>query len=69
MDTIFSPLQSIRTMPRCDFCKKKTHLEFKCACSEKVFCVSCRSTEAHKCSTKFDAVQLVKVEAKKVDKI
>lgn len=62
-----------RGMRRCDFCKKKTHLEFKCGCltgqPDKIFCVSCRATEVHKCGVVFDVVKLDKIEAKKVDKI
>jgi hypothetical protein len=56
-------------MPRCDFCKKKTHLEFKCTCSEKVFCVKCRTTEIHRCDIKFEKPKLEKVVREKVEKI
>jgi hypothetical protein len=56
-------------MPRCDFCKKKTHLEFKCTCSEKVFCVKCRTTEIHGCDIKFEKSKLEKVVREKVEKI
>jgi hypothetical protein len=57
-------------MPKCSHCKKKTHLEFKCPCSdEKVFCVKCRSTETHHCEVVYKSVELVKVVAEKVVKI
>lgn len=54
---------------RCSCCKKKTHLEFKCAC-EKTFCVTCQLPEVHKCETKRDVkIVLEKVVADKVAKI
>jgi len=54
---------------RCSCCKKKTHLEFKCAC-EKTFCVSCQLPEVHKCDVKRDVkIVLEKVVADKVEKI
>lgn len=57
-------------MPKCSHCKKKTHIEFKCSCSnEKVFCVKCRATETHACVVVYVPVELVKVVAEKVEKI
>jgi hypothetical protein len=57
-------------MPKCSHCKKKTHLEFKCPCSdEKVFCVKCRASETHSCAVVYPQVELIKVVAEKVAKI
>jgi hypothetical protein len=54
---------------RCFCCKKKTHIEFKCACG-KVYCVGCRLPEVHKCDVKLDVkIVLEKVVTAKVDKI
>jgi hypothetical protein len=54
---------------KCSYCKKKTHLEFKCICS-KTFCVHCQLPEIHKCEVKKDAkIVLEKVVADKVAKI
>ena len=54
---------------KCQHCKKKTHLEFKCQC-EKVFCIHCRLPEVHTCPTyKPTPVELVKVVASKVEKL
>jgi len=55
---------------KCAHCKKKTHLEFKCPCSnEKVFCVKCRTTEVHHCGYVYKPVELLKVMKDKVEKI
>jgi len=57
-------------MPKCDNCKKKTHLEFYCGCSsEKVFCVKCRATETHHCAIVYPVTPILKVVAEKVEKI
>lgn len=54
---------------KCEYCKKKTHLEFKCQC-EKVFCIHCRLPEVHQCPDyKSTAVSLVKVVAPKIEKV
>jgi hypothetical protein len=54
---------------KCDHCKKKTHLEFKCACGQKC-CVVCRTPEVHGCTEKYGVkVVLEKVVAEKVQKI
>lgn len=54
---------------KCEHCKKKTHLEFKCNC-QKVFCVHCRTPEVHCCTEpKVQKVELEKVVAEKVKKI
>lgn len=59
----------IKRMPRCTCCKKKTHLELKCKC-EKMFCSACLLPEVHVCThVSKDKVELVKVEAAKVEKI
>jgi hypothetical protein len=56
-------------MPRCTCCKKKTHLELKCKC-EKMFCSACLLPEVHTCThVSKDKIELVKVEAAKVEKI
>jgi hypothetical protein len=57
-------------MPTCSHCKKKTHLEFKCTCSnEKVFCSRCQTTEVHGCGRIYKPTELVKVVAEKIVKI
>ena len=54
---------------KCEHCKKKTHLEFKCTC-QKVLCVYCRTPEAHSCTEpKVEKVVLEKVVAEKIKKI
>jgi predicted nucleic acid binding AN1-type Zn finger protein len=64
-----SLLKQRKRRMKCSYCKKKSHLEFKCAC-EKVFCVACQLPEAHKCEAKRDAkIVLEKVVADKVAKI
>jgi hypothetical protein len=56
-------------MPRCTHCKKKTHLDLKCKC-EKMFCSACLLPEVHVCAhIPKDKVDLIKVEAPKVEKI
>jgi hypothetical protein len=58
------------TMPKCSHCKRKTHLEFKCTCSnEKVFCSRCHITEVHGCGRVYKLAELVKVVPQKVEKI
>ena len=57
-------------MPKCSHCKRKTHLEFKCTCSnEKVFCSRCHITEVHGCGRVYKLAELVKVVPQKVEKI
>jgi len=57
-------------MPKCSYCKKKTHLEFKCPCStDKVFCVKCRTTEVHLCDIVYKPIVLLKIEKEKLEKI
>ena len=54
---------------KCQCCKKKTTLEFKCGCGQS-FCVSCRLPEVHKCDAKEgQKIVLDRVVADKVDKI
>jgi hypothetical protein len=54
---------------KCSCCKKKTHLDFKCACGA-VVCMTCRLPEVHGCTVKEgQKVDLPKVVAEKVSKI
>lgn len=54
---------------KCSCCKRKSHLEFKCACGG-VYCTVCRTPEVHGCkSREGEKVKLVKVVAEKVQKI
>ena len=54
---------------KCSCCKKKTHVEFTCACGI-VVCLNCRLPEVHGCVVKEkEKVVLVKVVADKVIKI
>lgn len=54
---------------KCQHCKKKTHLEFKCICGI-VCCVKCRTPEIHGCHEKEkEKIILEKVVASKVDRI
>jgi predicted nucleic acid binding AN1-type Zn finger protein len=54
---------------KCSFCKKRTHLEFKCDCKH-AFCVACRTPEVHKCTNVVkEKVVLVKVVAEKLTKL
>jgi predicted nucleic acid binding AN1-type Zn finger protein len=53
-------------MPKCDHCKKRTHLVFTCQCPGE-FCVKCRTPEVHDCKDYVvEKVVLVKVVAEKV---
>ena len=70
MDVILSILSEVSKMPKCSYCKKKTHLEFKCPCStDKVFCVRCRTTEVHLCDVVYKPIVLLKIEKEKLQKI
>lgn len=52
---------------KCQYCKKKSHLEFTCQC-KKLFCIACRLPEVHECTEyKSNPVVLVKVVASKVE--
>jgi hypothetical protein len=54
---------------KCDQCKKRTHLEFKCPCG-KTCCVACRTPEVHGCTEKYGVkIVLEKVVAEKIEKI
>jgi hypothetical protein len=51
-------------MPKCDHCKKRTHLVFTC---HGEFCVKCRTPEIHECKDYVvEKIVLVKVVAEKV---
>ena len=52
-------------MPKCELCKHKTHLEFKCPCGG-TFCVKCRMPEDHHCAITYEKIKLEKVVAPKL---
>jgi len=37
-------------MARCEFCRKRSHLDMKCKWCKKVYCIPCLQVEVHKCS-------------------
>ncbi len=53
---------------KCQKCKKKSHLEFKCACGE-TYCANCRLPEIHGCEQEKKKVELPKIVAPKMEKV
>lgn len=36
-------------MARCEFCRKRSHLDMQCKWCKKAYCIACLQAEVHKC--------------------